>query len=106
MLTKNATKPNSVTTSILIGSRRKLIDEDEEDGDDLKYQDLNERDKEQVGYEYDENKDIEDDLRLQDVNEADGESVDNDENENIREFKNNNNETESDDSEDEFENKD
>nr|GEX33247.1 hypothetical protein [Tanacetum cinerariifolium] len=67
--------------------------------------DLNERDKEEVGYEDDENEDIEDDLRLQDVNEADAESVD-DENENIQEFKNNNNETESDGSEDEFENKD
>nr|GEU82188.1 transposase, Ptta/En/Spm [Tanacetum cinerariifolium] len=34
VLTKNATKPNSATTSISSGSRRKLIDEDE---DDLRY---------------------------------------------------------------------
>ncbi|GJW07540.1 hypothetical protein Tco_1569963 [Tanacetum coccineum] len=63
--------------------------------------DLNERDREEVGYEDDENEDIEDDLRLQDVNEADGESVDDDENESIEEFENNNN-----GSEDEFENED
>ncbi|GJT09304.1 hypothetical protein Tco_0856346 [Tanacetum coccineum] len=64
VLTKNATKPNSATTSISSGSRRQLIDEDDEDEDDLRYQDLNERDRKEVGYEDDENEDIEDDLRL------------------------------------------
>nr|GEV82066.1 hypothetical protein [Tanacetum cinerariifolium] len=106
VLTTNATKPNSATTSISSGSRRKLIDEDGEDEDDLRYQDLNERDRDEVGYEDDENEDIENDLILHGVNEADGESVDDDENENIEEFENNNNETESDGSEDEFENED
>nr|GEX53309.1 hypothetical protein [Tanacetum cinerariifolium] len=38
LLTKNATKPNSATTSISCGSNRRLIDEDNEDEDDLRYQ--------------------------------------------------------------------
>nr|GEU30942.1 hypothetical protein [Tanacetum cinerariifolium] len=106
VLKQNATKPNSATTSILSGSRMQLVDEDDEDEDDVIAQDLNERDREEVGYEDDQNEDMEDELRLHDVNEADREYDEDDENENIEEYETNYNETESYASEDEFENED
>ncbi|GJV96318.1 hypothetical protein Tco_1547895 [Tanacetum coccineum] len=61
VLKQNATKPNSAKTSISSGSRRQLVDKDNEDENDVRAQDLNERDREEVGYEDDENKDMEDD---------------------------------------------
>ncbi|GJY83781.1 hypothetical protein Tco_0497157 [Tanacetum coccineum] len=73
---------------------------------------LNERDREEVGYEDDENEDMKDDLRLNYINEADREYED-DENENMEDdmslhedLETNNNQTEFDGSEDEFENED
>ncbi|GJS87666.1 hypothetical protein Tco_0770302 [Tanacetum coccineum] len=70
--------------------------------------DLNERDREEVGYEDDENEDMEDELRLHGtyVNEADREYDEDDENENIGKYETKNNNIESDDSEDEFGNED